>query len=141
MIRVLLICLALLALASPSRAATLMACQDANGSDWPVSPQHPCPTNGGFVTAVAPDASTVTTGGTAITAFNAGNVAKGGFITNPSTATAALCISISGTATTTSSGGTTCIVAGQTFNIPPMSGAVSANATDSGHVFSGAGYQ
>jgi hypothetical protein len=45
MIRVLL-CLALMALASPSRAATVMACQDANGSDWPVSPQHPCPFQG-----------------------------------------------------------------------------------------------
>lgn len=44
MIRVFLTCLALLALASPSRAATVMACQDSDGSDWSVSPQHPCPT-------------------------------------------------------------------------------------------------
>jgi hypothetical protein len=44
MTRLLLACLALLALASPSHAATLMACQDANGSDWAVSPQHPCAT-------------------------------------------------------------------------------------------------
>lgn len=36
-------CLALLALASlPARAATIIACQDANGSDFPASPQHPC---------------------------------------------------------------------------------------------------
>lgn len=44
MTRVFLACVALLALTAPSRAATVMSCQDANGSDWPVSAQHPCPT-------------------------------------------------------------------------------------------------
>lgn len=51
MIRVLLT-LALLALAVPSRAATVIACQDANLSDWPASPQHPCPTADGLLTPV-----------------------------------------------------------------------------------------
>lgn len=52
MIRVFLT-LALLALAVPSHASTVIACQDANGSDWPASPQHPCPTADGMVTPVA----------------------------------------------------------------------------------------
>jgi hypothetical protein len=53
MIRVLLTC-ALLALASPSYAATqALSCQDVNGSDWPASPQHPCPTADGMLRPVA----------------------------------------------------------------------------------------
>jgi hypothetical protein len=40
--------LALMALSAPSRASTVIACQDANASDWPVSPQHPCPTGSPF---------------------------------------------------------------------------------------------
>jgi hypothetical protein len=28
----------------PARAATVIACQDSNGSDWPASTAHPCPT-------------------------------------------------------------------------------------------------
>lgn len=43
MIRVLYLCLALLALASPARAATVIACQDVNGSDFPASVANPCP--------------------------------------------------------------------------------------------------
>jgi hypothetical protein len=52
MIRVILT-LALLALAVPANASTVTACQDANGSDWPASPQHPCPTADGLLTPVA----------------------------------------------------------------------------------------
>ncbi len=53
MIRVILT-LALLALAIPAHAATqALSCQDANGSDWPASPQHPCPTADGLVKPVA----------------------------------------------------------------------------------------
>lgn len=52
MIRVFLT-LALLALAIPAHAATVIACQDAGGSSWSVSPQHPCPTADGLLTPVA----------------------------------------------------------------------------------------
>jgi hypothetical protein len=40
--------LVLVALTAPSRASTVIACQDANSADWPVSPQHPCPTGSPF---------------------------------------------------------------------------------------------
>lgn len=70
MIRV-LFALALLALAAPSNAATVMACQDINGSDWPVSPQHPCPT-----TDVGPGGGS---GATGVTMTNkSGTIAAGG---------------------------------------------------------------
>lgn len=52
MIRVIMT-LALLALAIPAHASTVIACQDANGSDWPASSQHPCPTADGLLTPVA----------------------------------------------------------------------------------------
>ena len=41
MLRLPLVCLALLALVPPSRAATVVAGQDASGSEFAVSPQHP----------------------------------------------------------------------------------------------------
>lgn len=71
MTRVLLTCLALAALASPSpsRAATVLACQDANGSDWPVSPQHPCPVGPGTLAYTSSTSGVAgTTSGTLITA-------------------------------------------------------------------------
>jgi len=57
MIRVLLTLLALLELASPSRAATVIACQDATGADWVASPDHPCSTSS-VATPLAAIAST-----------------------------------------------------------------------------------
>ena len=88
-----------------------------------------------------PDIATVTTGGTAVAAFSAGHVAKGGVIKNPVAATAPLYVRLTGTAGTTETGGTISIAPGQTYTIPPMAGAVSVNATDSGHVFCGMGFQ
>lgn len=170
-IRVPLACLVLLALASPpSRAATVIACQDINGSDYPVSPQHPCAsqvvttpagtsdttaqavqgvtggvplaTKAGTQTIVPLDVSTVTTGGTAVTALNAGHRSAGGWMQNPSTATILLCIAEIGTATGTSSAGsTTCIVPGQTYNLAASPNAVSVISSDSAHPFSGYGFQ
>jgi hypothetical protein len=93
-------------------------------------------------TLVALDVSTVTTGGTAVTALNAGHRTAGGFIQNPPTATINLCINEIGTAAgTTSSGSTTCIQPGQTYALVPASGAVSVIASDSSHAFSGEGLQ
>jgi len=92
------------------------------------------------VTPIAPDVSSVTTGGTAVTAFNAGHVAKGGWLFNPNTATANLCINIVTTATTTGTGSTACIAPGQSYTIPATTGAISVNSSDSSHGFAGAGY-
>ena len=56
MIRVLLTCALLAPVAlwsTSSRAATVIGCQDATQSDWPVSPQHPCPVASVFSGVVA----------------------------------------------------------------------------------------
>jgi len=95
----------------------------------------------GQLAVADPDISTVTTGGTAVFAFSAGHVAKGGWIKNPTAAAGPLYIRLTGTAGVTETGGTAYISPGQTFSIPPMAGAVSVNAADSGHIFCGAGYQ
>jgi hypothetical protein len=114
-----------------------------NGLD--VSPANPLPTAAastpGTLTPAAPDVAVIATGGTAVNAFAATHVAKGGWLQNPAVATAPLCVNVSGAATITSAGGTSCLAAGQIYTIPPMVGAVSVNATDSGHAYSGTGYQ
>lgn len=88
------------------------------------------------------DAATVTTGGTAVIASAQGHHNKGGYIFNPSTATTNLCINEIGTATgTTSAGSTTCIVPGQTYVLAPSPFfAVSVVSSDSAHAFSGYGW-
>jgi hypothetical protein len=122
MIRRLLVCLALLALASPSRAATVTV----------VGPQTINPL----------DVATVTTGGVAVTAINAGHRSAGGWIQNPSTATVGLCINELGPASgTTSAGNTTCIAPGIIYPVTPNSGPVSVISSDSAHPFSGYGLQ
>jgi hypothetical protein len=99
-------------------------------------------TNYGSVTLVALDVATVTTGGTAVTALTAGHRTAGGWISNPTTATINLCINEIGTATgTTSSGSTTCISPGVTYALAPSTGAVSVISSDSTHPFSGEGFQ
>ena len=119
--RVLLTCLAL-ALAAPVHAATV--------------------TVPGSRTINALDIATVTTGGVAVTAINAGHRAAGGWVQNPSTATTSLCINELAVANgTTSAGSLTCILPGQVYQITPNIGSVSVVTTDSGHVFSGAGLQ
>jgi hypothetical protein len=121
MIRLLLTCLALAALAPSSYAATV--------------------TVPGPLIINPLDVATVTTGGTAVTALGAGERAAGGWIQNPSTATVNLCINEAGTASgTTSSGSTTCIAPGQTYNLAPAIGPVSVVSSDSAHPFSGYGF-
>jgi hypothetical protein len=91
-------------------------------------------------TIVTLDVKTVTTGGTAVAALTAGHKTAGGWIQNPSNATINLCINEIGTATgTTSSGDTTCIIPGQTYNLIPSGGAVSVISSDSSHPFAGYG--
>jgi hypothetical protein len=87
------------------------------------------------------DVSTVSTGGTAVTALTSGHRAAGGWIKNPETATANLGINEQGTATgTASSGATTFIAPGEVYYLQPTSGAVSVISSVSGHAFSGVGW-
>lgn len=91
-------------------------------------------------TIVPLDISTVTTGGTAVTALNAGHRTAGGFLFNPVGATINLCINEQGTASgTTSAGALTCIIPGQAYLLAPAAGAVSVITSDSSHPFSGYG--
>jgi hypothetical protein len=100
----------------------------------------PTTTSPGARTIVALDISTVTTGGTAVTALNAGHRTAGGFLTNPKGATIDLCINEQGAASgTTSSGALTCIPPGGNYNLVPAAGAVSVITSDSSHPFSGEG--
>lgn len=91
-------------------------------------------------TIIALDVSTVTTGGTAVTALIAGHRTAGGFLFNPKGATIDLCINEQGTASgTTSSGALTCVPPGAVYNLVPAAGAVSVITSDSTHPFSGEG--
>ena len=99
-------------------------------------------TTPGERTKVPLDISTVTTGGVAVTALNAGHATAGGFLLNPIGATIALCINEIGTASgTTSAGSLTCIQPGEPYTITPGAGAISVISSDSSHPFSGFGLQ
>jgi hypothetical protein len=88
------------------------------------------------------DISIVTTGGTAVTAVNAGHKSAGGWLYNPIAAGANLCINESGTASgTVSAGSLTCIQPGQVYTLTPSIGSVSVVSSDSAHGFSGQGFQ
>lgn len=92
------------------------------------------------LTVTTLDVKTVTTGGTAVTALTAGHRTAGGFIQNPPSATVNLCLNEIGTATgTTSSGDTTCITPGQSYQLAASNAAVSIISSDSAHPFSGFG--
>ena len=88
------------------------------------------------------DVSTVTTGGTAVIALNAGNRVGGGWIANPKGATVDLCINEIGAASgTASSGNTTCISPGQSYTLAKSVLPVSVVSSDSAHAFSGEGFK
>lgn len=130
-----------------------------NGYTCPSSQTYPCfvqygsslPTGGGsssapsftkpaLFTIVPLDVSTVTTGGTAVTALTAGHKTAGGWLQNPASATQPLCINEIGTASgTSSSGNTTCVSPGTPYYLTPSSGTVSVVSSDSAHPFSGFG--
>lgn len=122
MIRVLYLCLALMALASPSHAATV--------------------TVPGTIQIIPLTVATVTTGGTAVTALTAGQRTAGGWILNPVGAAQPLCINEAGgvASGTTSAGSLICIAAGASFNLAPSILAVSVISSDSAHPFAGEGY-
>lgn len=110
----------------------------------PWSASNPCQVtvSPGNVTLVPLDVSTVTTGGTAVTALSAGHRSAGGWLQNPPSATVNLCINEIGTASgTTSAGNTTCIVPGQTYVLAPSGNGVSVISSDNSHAFAGQGWQ
>lgn len=121
--------------ASCATTNTLMACIRQMDADI----KAPAATFAGSLTEVTLDVSTVTTGGTAVTALLAGHRNKGAFLRNPFTATSPLCYNSISTASTTESGSTFCIPPGQTAQIPPSPNAVSVVSADSSHPFSGEG--
>lgn len=91
-------------------------------------------------TVIALDVSTVTTGGTAVTALSAGHATAGGILINPAGASVSLCINQLATASgTTTAGSLICIAAGQQYNIIPSASAVSVISSDSSHPFGGYG--
>lgn len=84
-----------------------------------------------------PNAFAIANGGTAVSALTTCNA--GGYIHNPGTATESLWIDLVNTAATSEpgpNGTTTELLVGQTFNVPPMRGAVSVNGLTTGHSFS-----
>ena len=108
-----------------------------------VTPKAPLPvgTKSSALTIVPLDVSSVTTGGTAVTALNAGHATAGGFIVTANAA--GICVdqrTTAGTATGTPSS-TTCVAQNQVFNLVPNPGAVSVNSTASSVPFGGEGLQ
>lgn len=93
------------------------------------------------VTLVPLAISTVSSGGVAVQALAAGQKTRGGWIKNPVTATTDLGINEIGTASgTTSSGSTTFISPGESYLLAPSSGGVSVISSGSLHDFSGMGW-
>lgn len=95
------------------------------------------------VTIVPLRIATVTTGGTAVQALNAGDRVSGGLLVNPKGATIDLCINEDGgTASgTTTAGSLICIQPGTSYNVTASPLAVSVITSDSAHPFGGKGYQ
>lgn len=112
-----------------------------NGAQVDASNPMPVYTKPIPLTLVPLDISTVTTGGTAVTALSAGHRTAGGWIFNPAGANP-LGINEIGTATgTTSAGNTTFIAGGQSYTLSASANAVSIISADNSHPFSGMGFQ
>ena len=98
--------------------------------------------NGGTVVTTPPlttptigNATSIVTGGTAVTVFIANSIDLVGVITNPTTATEELFVNPVTTAGTVEGGSTFGLGAGQSFKFPPSTIAVTANAVTTGHTF------
>jgi hypothetical protein len=131
-----------LATVNGSSQFTLQSTPRVNGAQVDVTNPMPVLTKPASYTLVALGVATVTTGGTAVTALSAGQRTAGGWICNPVGATVNLGINEIGTATgTTSAGSTTFIAPGQTYTLAPSVNAVSVISSDSAHAFSGMGWQ
>lgn len=90
--------------------------------------------------AIVPlDVSTVTTGGTAVTALTAGHASAGGFIVTSNVA--GICVSQTGAAGSATAGGTVCVAQNQPYTLVPSAAAVSVNSPASAVAFGGEGLQ
>lgn len=95
----------------------------------------------GEVLMVPLDVATVTTAGVPVNALIAGHRTAGGWIVNPATATAPLCINEYGPASATAAdGASTCILPGNRFPLSPSPRPLSVVSSDAAHPFTGAGY-
>jgi cyanophycinase-like exopeptidase len=81
--------------------------------------------------------ASVTTGGTAVAALNAGDAVCGGFIVTANAA--GMCVNQNGAAGTASSGDTVCVAQNVIFPLFPSSGAVSVNSSASTVALAGYG--
>lgn len=140
----LLLCLPLAAHAQKLQPSTgIMLTAPTDGAGNPCTAASPCSNTGlpQTTTAVVAGTTTITTGGTSQTVFAAGTLIRGGYITNPSTATENLYVDPTGAAaTTTEAGSSFALLAGQTFLLGPTANAVTVNAATTGHAFSAVRY-
>lgn len=101
-------------------------------------------TDPGQRTIVPLNVSTITTGGTAVTALTPNHRTAGGYLANPKAATVDLCVNEQTTASGTTTGaqsGLYCIVPGGSYNLAPSALGVSVITSDSTHPFAGYGMQ
>lgn len=94
----------------------------------------------GGSTGVNPNVKTVTTGGTAVSAFLASTIVNGAIVINPKNASESLYVDMVNTAQVSQTGGSNGtsveLVAGQSFVLPGgLTNIVSVNATSSSHAF------
>ena len=93
----------------------------------------------GSRTIVPLDISSVTTGGTAVSALSAGHATAGGFLVTSNAA--GICVNQVGAAGTATSGNTQCVAQNQAFALVPSAAAVSVNSSASSVTFGGEGLQ
>jgi hypothetical protein len=130
-------------------AALLLICGQAWAQNIPPptqnvwitgNPNAPAvPSSPGPRTIIPLDVSSVTTGGTAVTALTAGHATAGGFISTNNAA--GLCVdqhTTAGTATGTPST-TVCVAVNVPFYLVPTAAAVSVNSSGSGVALGGEG--
>jgi hypothetical protein len=118
---------------------TVLMWLNSFGQAIPSSLSNPMPTSPGSLTIVPLRISAVTTGGTAITALNAGDATKGGFVITSNAA--GICIdqvTTAGVATGTPST-TVCVAQDQSYTLTANSHAVSVNSTASSVSLAGQG--
>lgn len=85
------------------------------------------------------DVATVTTGGTPVTAINAGHAVCGGVLVTSNAA--GMCVNQNGDAGTATAGDTICVAQNVPYYVIPSAKAVSVNSTASSVAIGGYGFQ
>ena len=123
--------------ANPSGALTVLQV-DANGNVLTMAAGESA-----YTPRAPSGVTTLASGGAAITLCAAGEVTRGGLISNPSTAAAqnvataeSIFVNLIGTATTTPGGNVFEVLPGASFPLPPLTTAVSWTAATAGHKIS-----